>query len=79
MFVWWEPDATVREKSSMEESITPLGIEVYREETYMRRRRVEIQEPWGVPTETDDGRLREPWRTIVQDLSERKEESQSTM
>ena len=36
-------------------------------------------EPWGVPTETVAGLLGHPWKTSVQDLSERKEETQSTM
>jgi len=31
-----------------------------------------------VPTETGAGRLEEPWKTRVQDLSDRKEEAQST-
>lgn len=36
-------------------------------------------EPWGVPTETGKGMLGEPWKTRVQALSKRKEETQSTM
>ena len=36
-------------------------------------------EPWGVPTETAAEELGDPWKTRVQDLPERKEETQSTM
>ena len=36
-------------------------------------------EPWGVPTETGEGRLGEPWNIRVQVLSDKKEETQSTM
>jgi len=36
-------------------------------------------DPWGVPTETGEDRLGEPWKTRVQVLSERKEDTQSTM
>jgi len=41
--------------------------------------RGEIGDPWGVLTETGEGRLREPWKTRVQVLSDRKEETQSTI
>jgi len=36
-------------------------------------------DPWGVPTETREEMLGEPWNTRVQVLSERKEDTQSTM
>jgi len=36
-------------------------------------------DPWGVPTETGEEMLGEPWNTRVQVLSERKEDTQSTM
>ena len=36
-------------------------------------------EPWGVPTETGEERLGDPWKTRVHVLSERKEDTQSTM
>jgi len=36
-------------------------------------------DPWGVPTETGEERLGDPWRTRVHVLSERKEDTQSTM
>jgi len=35
--------------------------------------------PCGVPTETGKGMLGEPWNTRVQVLSERNEDTQSTM
>ena len=34
---------------------------------------------WGVPTETGEERLGEPWDTRVQVLSDRKEDPQSTI
>jgi len=36
-------------------------------------------DPWGVRTETGEGRLGEFWKTRVQVLSDRKEDTQSTM
>jgi len=36
-------------------------------------------DPWGVPTETGDERLGEPWKTKVLLLSDRREETQSTI
>ena len=36
-------------------------------------------EPWGVPNERVAVVLGDPWKMRVQDLSERKEETQSTM
>ena len=44
-----------------------------------RKRRGGIGHPSGVPTETGAGRSGEPWKTRVQDLSDRKEETQSTI
>jgi len=40
---------------------------------------VEIGGPWGVPTENGEGRLGEPWKTRVRVLSDRKENTQSTI
>jgi len=40
---------------------------------------VEIGDPWGVPTETGEEMLGEPWNTRVDVLSERQEDTQSTM
>ena len=39
----------------------------------------EIGDPWGVPTETWEERLGEPWNIRVQVLSDRKEDTQSTI
>jgi len=36
-------------------------------------------DPWGVLTETSEERLGEPWKTSLHVLSERKEDTQSTM
>jgi len=36
-------------------------------------------DPWGVPTETGEESLGEPWNTRVQVLPDRKEDTQSTM
>jgi len=44
-----------------------------------REGRGPIGDPGGVVTETGTGRLGEPWKTRVQDLSDRKEETQLTM
>jgi len=48
-------------------------------ETYRIKSRGEIGDPWGVPTETGERRFGEPWKTRVHDLSDRKEETQSTI
>jgi len=47
--------------------------------TYTRKRRGEIAVPWGVSTETGERMLGEPWKTRVEVLSDRKEETQSTI
>jgi len=57
----------------------PLGTDMSRGATYGRKRRREIGDPWGVPTETGEEMLGEPWNTRVHVLSERKEDTQSTM
>jgi len=57
----------------------PLGIDKWREATYRRKTRGEIGEPWGVPTETREEMLGEPWNTRVHVLSETKEDTQSTI
>jgi len=75
----WEGEATVIEKSSTYETISPLGIDVCRGETYKRKSRGEIGDPWGVPTDTGEERQGDPWNTRVQVLSDRKEETESTM
>jgi len=75
----WESDATVREKLSTEESMTPLGIVMCSGATSMRKRRVEIREPGGVLRETGAERSGKPWKSWVEVLSERKEETQSSM
>jgi len=36
-------------------------------------------DPWGVPTQTREKRLGEPWKTRVQVLSDRQEDTQSTI
>jgi len=38
----------------------PLGIDICRGATYKRKRRGEMGDPCGVPTETGEGRLGEP-------------------
>jgi len=48
-------------------------------EPYIRKSGVEIGDPWGVPTETGEERLGDSWNTKVDVLSDRKEETQSTM
>jgi len=58
--------------------MTPLRIAECRGATYRRERRGEIGDPWGVSTETGARRLGEPSKTRVQDLSDRKDETQST-
>jgi len=45
---------------------------------YSRKRRGEIGDPWGVPSETGEKMLGEPWKTRVQVLSDKKKETQST-
>ena len=45
----------------------------------MRKRRGDIGEPWGVPTETGVDTPGAPWKTSVHFLPMRKEETQSTM
>ena len=45
----------------------------------MRNSRGDIGEPWGVPTSTGALVPGAPWKTRVQDRSERKEVTQSTM
>jgi len=57
----------------------PLGINMCRGATYSRKSRGEMGDPWGVPTETGEEMLGEPWKTRVQVLSERKEDTQSTI
>jgi len=68
----------VIEKSSTYEIMRPLGIDICREATSRRPRRGEMGDPWGVPPETEEGRLGEPWKTRVQVLWDRKEDTQST-
>jgi len=79
MFSLWEVEATVREKWSTYEIMRPLGIDMWRGATNRRKRRGEMGDPWGGPTETGEVRLAEPWKTRVQVLSDRKEDTQSTM
>jgi len=43
------------------------------------KRRGEIGKLWGVPTETGEWMLGEPWKTRVHVLSNKKEETQSIM
>jgi len=38
-----------------------------------------MTDPCGVPTETGAGRLGKPWKPRVHDLSDRKDETQSTI
>jgi len=57
----------------------PLGIDVCRGVTYRRKRSGEIGDPRGVPMETGEERLEEVWDTRVQVLSDRKEDTQSTI
>jgi len=59
--------------------ISPLGIDRCKGATYKKKRRGEIGNPWGVPTEAGEGRLGESWKTRVQVLSDRKEKTQSTI
>jgi len=47
--------------------------------TYNKTRRGDIGDPWGVPTETGEGRLGEPCTIRVHDLSDRNEETQLPM
>jgi len=50
-----------------------------RGETYKRKSKGEIGDPWGVPIETGEEGLGDPWNSRVQVLFDRKGESQSTM
>jgi len=50
-----------------------------RGETYRTKSRGEIGDPWGVLTQTGEERFGYPWNGRVQVLSDRKEETQSTM
>ena len=79
MLLPWEGEATVIEQSSTYEIISPLGIDMCRGETYKRTSSREIGDPWGVPTETGEERWAESWNDRVQVLSDRKEETQSTI
>ena len=57
----------------------PLGTDMCWGGTYIWKRRGEIGDPWEVPTERRERMLGESWKTKVQVLSDRKEETQSTM
>jgi len=57
----------------------PLGIDECRGVTSRSKRRGQIGVPGGAPTDTDARRLGEPWKMRVQDLTDRKEGTQSTM
>ena len=46
---------------------------------YKRNRRGEIGDPYRVPTETGEQMLGDPWKSRVQVLSDKKEETQSTI
>ena len=66
-------------KLSTQESMRPLGTDMCKGATDSRNQRGEIGDPWGVPTETRKRMLGEPWKSRVQVLSDKKEETQSTM
>ena len=72
-------DATVREKTSTYETMMPVGMRKWRGAMYIRKRRGESEEPWGVPTETGADMPGAPWKTRVHFLPVRKEETLSTM
>ena len=72
-------DATVREKSFTYETMMPVGMRRRRGARYIRQRRGERGEPWGVATETGAGMLGAPWKPRVHLLPMRKEETQSTI
>jgi len=57
----------------------PLGIDICRGAMYRRKRSGEMGNPCRVPTETGARMLGEPSKTRVHVLSDRKEETQSTM
>jgi len=57
----------------------PQGIVACRGVTWRMKRRGEMGDPCWVPTETGAGRLVEPRKTRVHNLSDRKGESQSTI
>jgi len=59
--------------------MTPLGIDMCKGATYNSKRRGNIGEPCGVPTDTRAAVFGEPWKTRVQVLSHIKEEIQSTI
>jgi len=79
MFPVWEGKATVIENSSMYETIRPLGTDMCIGATYSTKRRGEIGDPCGGPMETEEALLGEPWKTWVHVLSDKKEETQSTI
>lgn len=57
----------------------PLGIAEWKGAKYIRKKMGEMGEPWGVPTSTGALMPRGPWKTRVQERSERKDMTQSTM
>jgi len=69
----------VIQKWSTYETMRPCGTDMCWGATYRRKRKGEIGDASGVPTETGEELLGEPWKTRVQVHSDRKEETQSTM
>jgi len=57
----------------------PLGSADGSGATKGRKRRGDIRDPYRVPTETGAGRLGEPLKTTVHDLSDKKEETESPL
>ena len=56
--------------------MTPLGMAEWRGATSMRNSRGDMGEPCGVPTSTGALVPGAPWKTSVQERSERKEVTQ---
>jgi len=79
MLPLWEGEATLIEKWSKYEIIRYLGIDICLGASYRKKTRGEMGDPWGVPTESGERRLGEPWKTRVQVFSERKEDKESTL
>ena len=76
--VRYEEEELVRAKSSTYERTKPWGREICKGETYITNNRGEIGEPCGVPTETGEKTLGEPWKRRRQDRPERKDLIQAT-
>jgi len=58
--------------------MTAAGTDMSRGGRERRKRKGDMGKPWVLPTKIDARRLGPPWETMVQDLSDREGETQST-